>query len=852
MPFATTLLKAFDDLFISFSRWANSATGQESIVDFMDTAFTMARSLWQTIVNIGRAIGSLFTAASSGPAQDFLGFLEHISGKFADFLASTQGQNELKQWFADVKLAAQGLGELIMGIATVFDHLDTAKGREQIAGALDTVGRWLQQSGPMIDAALGFVDALTSKLGTVNLKPFGDLLALIGNFVTEVAGALKGDALNVLDTKLEGFNELAASIRDDLIPSLKDAMVWLKPLAEFLGGSILKNLASSFKGVADIIAGLSESMAGFLDIITGIVTLDVSKIGEGFRKEFEGSGKILAGAFNAGTGPVKGIIDQFAGTTSNAFEGMQTDAAAAGSSISDSISSGFTSATEATSSFFDDLGKSFEDTRLSIGQWFDDTFSAPDIDFSAVGEKIADLGTSIADGFTTARLATGQFFTDLGSSISEGFTSGRLSIGQFFTDLGTSISEGFSKAMESVAGFFTDLPDKIVFWLGQAAGSIVNFFYEQITAVQKQFEETFIPFITGLPEQLGALWDQADKFVSQFFIDQYDAVVEWWNTVFFPWFSSIPETLSTLWDNANQIVSQFFIDQFNSVLAWWNETFVPWWTSIPEMLGSLWESTGDVVGQWFITQWENLVDWWNTTAQPWFASLPDLVRNEFMIRINGLRDWVVSLWDNALGYLQGTVIPWFRELPNVIRNAFMERVNGLKDWGVALWTNFTTWWEGTAMPWFRELPGRIGQFFVNIGRTVGSYIADALKGTLNDIIRNINNFIAGFNDTSPFDLPFISYLAKGGLVDHATMAVIGESGREAVVPLDRPLSQVDESVRWLAAIAQGKTHYASGGIAGGGKTITIAPGAINVQPVNADPMQVASAVLDRMAVGAFI
>jgi hypothetical protein len=72
-----------------------------------------------------------------------------------------------------------------------------------------------------------------------------------------------------------------------------------------------------------------------------------------------------------------------------------------------------------------------------------------------------------------------------------------------------------------------------------------------------------------------------------------------------------------------------------------------------------------------------------------------------------------------------------------------------------------------------------------------------------------------------------------------------------VVPLDRPLSQVDESVRWLAAIAQGKTSYASGGIAGG-KSITIAPGAINVQPMNADPVQVASAVLDRMAVGAFI
>jgi hypothetical protein len=82
------------------------------------------------------------------------------------------------------------------------------------------------------------------------------------------------------------------------------------------------------------------------------------------------------------------------------------------------------------------------------------------------------------------------------------------------------------------------------------------------------------------------------------------------------------------------------------------------------------------------------------------------------------------------------------------------------------------------------------------------------------------------------------------------MAMVGEAGREMVVPLDRPLSQVDESVRWLAAIAQGKTSYASGGVAGG-RSVNIAPGAIAVTAMNADPEQVASAVLDRVAIGAW-
>lgn len=89
--------------------------------------------------------------------------------------------------------------------------------------------------------------------------------------------------------------------------------------------------------------------------------------------------------------------------------------------------------------------------------------------------------------------------------------------------------------------------------------------------------------------------------------------------------------------------------------------------------------------------------------------------------------------------------------------------------------------------------------------------------------------------------------ASGGVVYGPTRALIGEAGREAVIPLDRPLNMVDPSVRWLSAIAQGKATpaMASGGIAGGAQ-ITVAPGAIVVQS-NQDPAQIAQQVMDKMA-----
>ncbi len=73
--------------------------------------------------------------------------------------------------------------------------------------------------------------------------------------------------------------------------------------------------------------------------------------------------------------------------------------------------------------------------------------------------------------------------------------------------------------------------------------------------------------------------------------------------------------------------------------------------------------------------------------------------------------------------------------------------------------------------------------------------------------------------------------ATGGLFGQAQARVIAEAGREAVVPLDRPLSQVDPAVRGLAAYAQGKRNET--------KITVISP--------HADPYHVALDTVDELA-----
>lgn len=80
-----------------------------------------------------------------------------------------------------------------------------------------------------------------------------------------------------------------------------------------------------------------------------------------------------------------------------------------------------------------------------------------------------------------------------------------------------------------------------------------------------------------------------------------------------------------------------------------------------------------------------------------------------------------------------------------------------------------------------------------------------VKGVINGIIGFINKLIGALNVVGKglgkisggalgFELGKIPYLAKGGIVDQPTLAMIGEAGKEAVIPLER-------NTDWINALA---------------------------------------------------
>jgi len=122
----------------------------------------------------------------------------------------------------------------------------------------------------------------------------------------------------------------------------------------------------------------------------------------------------------------------------------------------------------------------------------------------------------------------------------------------------------------------------------------------------------------------------------------------------------------------------------------------------------------------------------------------------------------------------------------------------------ALKASFMAWWGvvqfvfGAVKAGFEELATLPATFFKNIKATMG-FVADLIyspfKAAFNAIAKLWNNTIGKLSFKVPgwvpgiggsgFDVPDIPMLAQGGIVTSPTLAMIGEAGPEAVIPLNR-------------------------------------------------------------------
>ena len=174
--------------------------------------------------------------------------------------------------------------------------------------------------------------------------------------------------------------------------------------------------------------------------------------------------------------------------------------------------------------------------------------------------------------------------------------------------------------------------------------------------------------------------------------------------------------------------------------------------------------------------------------------------------VNNIKDWIKGAVDTVKG--------WFSDLWSKIKEIFSPVANFFKE----VWNKAYNAVKNVFAPivdFFGGIWDKIKNKFSKLGTSIGDAISNAVKSGINGVIslieKTINKAISLINGAIKLInlLPGVNVgyvkklsmprLAQGGIVDSATIAMIGEQGKEAVVPLENNTEWMDKLADRIAS-----------------------------------------------------
>lgn len=295
------------------------------------------------------------------------------------------------------------------------------------------------------------------------------------------------------------------------------------------------------------------------------------------------------------------------------------------------------------------------------------------------------------------------------------------------------------------------------------------------TDIQAGIEEWGQPIIDGVSKLFNSIWtdaiDPALQFITKLWADFSGILVELWN-----------EHGKPLVDNIGEFVTNI-IALFQKI---WDDILEPVITPFLETLSWLWDkhikglvkNVGDFIGALV----NGVLEIWNKFIQPIIMYLIDKLAPAWSF----ISSLVVGVFGTIIGVVSDVI------------GGIIKTLRGVVDFIVGVFTgNWKKAWDGIKNIFTGLWDGVVGIF----------------KGVINVVIDVINAIISGINklhwevpDWVPliggkefgFSIPKIPKLARGGVVDRPTYAMIGEAGKEAVMPLERNTGWIDQLANKLA------------------------------------------------------
>jgi len=396
-----------------------------------------------------------------------------------------------------------------------------------------------------------------------------------------------------------------------------------------------------------------------------------------------------------------------------------------------------------------------------------------------------------------------KFFTTLGPRILAVFTNLGPQIARVFTTIGPLILRALPTILRAVLTVGANVAKAFgpIGWAIAAvltAALLLIFNWEAVSKWFTGIFEGIVGFFTNLGAQIGQVFmlalEGAFGPIPQIFASIVVLIVALVATIFNT-LAGLPNWIMT---NIITPIGGFFANLWGGIQI----AFILMWSFITQILG--------MFGNWV------------------FVNVITPVANFFTGLWNGIVAGVTTGFNAVMTFLS-PFFNWIKtKIIDPIAGAFSGLWNGIVNVASGIFSRIVSvmspifnWiYNNVVAPIanaFNQLSNAISQVFNNLKNTITNVFSGVLgviKGVFNGIIDAINGVIKSINKIKVPDnvpgigglspnFPSIPRLARGGVVDQATLAMFGEDGREAVMPLENNTGWIDELASKLNGQSKG-------------------------------------------------
>lgn len=434
-----------------------------------------------------------------------------------------------------------------------------------------------------------------------------------------------------------------------------------------------------------------------------------------------------------------------------------------------------------------------------------------------------DYGAIAADSGKVSGALDGliQKISSVGAKIKEKFAPSITAWGMAFEKLVDPVKSTAERIRDSIGGLWNES-------LGPFAGYVID---EFIPNIANEFSNTFAPifsdvvgtaieeagkdfdwFCKNVKQDVKKVFKPATETMEKVTTDALGTVKEQWSETgtsllekFISFKDSLREHLSWLWG----LIRDFFGYLISKFSELWDKHLKPLWDKLVGFITS--------VAECLLTIWNNvlspLIDFVKTVLEPIIRtvgkSIIDIVTDIFGI-IADVVGGVLQALSGLLDFITGVFTGNWKKAWNGIKDFFAGIWNGI--WGIVKGAiNLII--DGLNLLW-----GAMYSVVSGVVNGIGS-----IAGAIGDL------FGQDWHFTMPSKPPLIPKLAQGGIISQPTLAMVGERGKEAVVPLEHNTGWLDQIAAMLAERI---------GNSGGDTTITI--------PINLDGRKISEIVVDHI------